>query len=156
MLMMPKEELSVQAVGVRAGDEGSGYWIGREVLRTIFRMEDGRGPLTSLKEEVLKEFELESVQGLAEWLFSREYSVDKVAKLSLHLMKCVQQGDEAAIGIMMAAANELSVLLASVLHKCGLDKVGCDVYVNGGALVHSEELIFELERRVIADFRCAS
>jgi N-acetylglucosamine kinase-like BadF-type ATPase len=138
--------------GHRAGDEGSGYWIGREVLRVIFRMEDGRGPFTSLTEEVLRELKLDSVQDLAGWLFNPDYSVDKIALLSRVLMKCVQQGDEVAIGIMKEAANELSVLLESVLQKCGLDKVACDVYLNGGALVHSEVLILELEKRVIADF----
>lgn len=35
--------------GHRAGDEGSGYWLGQEVIRAIFKMEDGRGEPTILK-----------------------------------------------------------------------------------------------------------
>src|ERR1019366_3698153 len=35
------------------GDEGSGYWIGREALAAIMRAADGRGPETRLTEDVL-------------------------------------------------------------------------------------------------------
>ncbi|PJO44017.1 N-acetylglucosamine kinase, partial [Lysinibacillus xylanilyticus] len=38
--------------GHRAGDEGSGYWLGQEVIRAIFHMEDGRGESTILKNAV--------------------------------------------------------------------------------------------------------
>lgn len=141
--------------GHRAGDEGSGYWIGREVLRAIFRMEDGRGPFTLLKKEVLKELKLDSVQDLAGWLFNPDYSVDKIASLSRILCKCVQQGDEVTVEIMKEAAIELARLVWSVLYKCGLENVTCNVYLNGGALVHSDILIKELENHVKADFpRC--
>ena len=40
------------------GDEGSGAWIGREVVRAIARAADGRGPQTALTEAVLAHFEL--------------------------------------------------------------------------------------------------
>ncbi len=138
--------------GHRAGDEGSGYWIGREVLRAIFRMEDGRGSLTSLKEEVLKELELDSVQELAGWLFGPKSSVDTVAKLSPVFNLCAQKGDQVALRIREQAANELALLVGSVLQKCGLGEVACKVYLNGGALIHSEILIAKLKTCVKAEF----
>jgi len=138
--------------GHRAGDEGSGYWIGREMLRALFRMEDGRGPFTSLKEEVLKELKLDSVQDLAGWLFASTYSVDTVANLSRVLSICAEKGDGVAIGIMKEAGDELALLVGSVLRKCELENVGCNVYLNGGALIHSEMLVYELEKRVKAEF----
>ena len=138
--------------GHRAGDEGSGYWIGREVLRAIFRMEDGRGPFTSLKEEVLKELQLNSVQDLAVWLFASTSSVDMVANLSRVLNICAEKGDSVAIGILKEAGHELALLFGSVLRKCELENEGCNVYLNGGALIHSKMLVYELEKRVKAEF----
>ena len=138
--------------GHRAGDEGSGHWIGLEVLRAIFRMEDGRGPLTSLKVEVLKELELDSIQELSGWLFGPKYSVDTVAKLSPVLGLCAQKGDHVALKIMDQAADELALLVGSVVYKCGLDNTDCNVYLNGGALIHSDKLISELEKRVKAKY----
>ena len=35
------------------GDEGSGYWIGREALAAVMRAADGRGPATALSDDVL-------------------------------------------------------------------------------------------------------
>ncbi|HJF33866.1 MAG TPA: hypothetical protein K8V56_19030 [Sporosarcina psychrophila] len=138
--------------GHRAGDEGSGYWMGLEVVRAIFKMEDGRGSVTSLKEEALRELELDSVQDLAGWLFGPDYAVDSIAKLASVLNVCVKKGDGIATNIIEEAADELALLVSSVLRKCGLQNSDCDVYLNGGALIHSEMLITELEERVKAEF----
>src|SRR3989441_10682749 len=40
------------------GDEGSGYWIGREALAAVMRATDGRGPATRLTEDVLAHFNI--------------------------------------------------------------------------------------------------
>ncbi|NYF23809.1 N-acetylglucosamine kinase [Sporosarcina sp. JAI121] len=138
--------------GHRAGDEGSGYWLGREVLRAIFRMEDGRGPETTLKREVLQELELDSVQALAGWLFASTYSVDNVASLSRVLSTCAEKGDGVAIGIMEEAADELALLVGAVLRKCELENVESDIYLNGGALINSEMLVNGLRNHVKTEF----
>ena len=138
--------------GHRAGDEGSGYWMGREVLRAIFRMEDGRGPITSLKEEVLKELDLKSVEDLAGWLYKPNHSVDQVAKLSRVLWRCVQTGDRVADGILVEASKELALLVKSVLQKAQLGNMACSVYLNGGAVVHAARLVGEIEDRVKIEF----
>ena len=138
--------------GHRAGDEGSGYWIGREVLRSIFRMEDGRGPSTSLCEEVLNKLDSETVQGVAEWLFSPVYSVEQVAKLSTVLDVCALDGDGEAIRISKEAVDELALLIKSVLLKCKLENEPCKVFINGGAITHSGMRLKELQERVTREF----
>src|SRR5579872_3801360 len=42
--------------GHMIGDEGSGYWIGREALAAVMRAGDGRGPETALTAEILAHF----------------------------------------------------------------------------------------------------
>src|SRR6476646_8141875 len=42
--------------GHMIGDEGSGYWIGREALAAVMRAADGRGPESGLAGEILAHF----------------------------------------------------------------------------------------------------
>src|SRR5882724_9616483 len=50
--------------GHMIGDEGSGYWIGREAVAAVMRAADGRGPETRLTEGILGHFGAEDVSGL--------------------------------------------------------------------------------------------
>ncbi len=45
--------------GHMIGDEGSGYWIGREALAAVMRAGDGRGPATQLTADMLAHFEVD-------------------------------------------------------------------------------------------------
>ena len=45
--------------GHMIGDEGSGYWIGRESLAAVMRAADGRGPETRLTAEILSHFNVD-------------------------------------------------------------------------------------------------
>src|SRR5712692_5651457 len=45
--------------GHMIGDEGSGYWIGRESLAAVMRAGDGRGPETGLTAEILSHFNVD-------------------------------------------------------------------------------------------------
>ncbi len=138
--------------GHRAGDEGSGYWIGREALRAIFRLEDGRGAVTSLYRSVLEELSLETIEELADWLYGLDYSVDQVARLSIVVDRCAQQGDRMAIRILEQAAEELALLVASVIRKGKLEDAECVVYLNGGAVMHSGRIRGKLEEIVETEF----
>src|SRR3954469_8377178 len=46
------------------GDEGSGYWIGRQALAAVVREVDGRGPRTELTDDVLAHFGVPNAAGL--------------------------------------------------------------------------------------------
>lgn len=138
--------------GHRVGDEGSGYWIGREALRAVFRMEDGRGQVTSLKEELLKELALPSIEDLSGWLYGPDYGVDQVARLAIIVDRCAQRGDRMAITILEQAAEELAVLVATVLRRSWLSNIESVIYLNGGAVTHSERVRSGLQKRIGKEF----
>src|SRR6059058_753277 len=54
------------------GDEGSGYWIGREALAAVMRAVDGRGPATALSGMVLEHFGIDDVSQLPRIVYDRE------------------------------------------------------------------------------------
>src|SRR2546428_4467831 len=51
------------------GDEGSGYWIGREAVAAVMRAADGRGPATRLSDDILAPFSVNHVSRLPRILY---------------------------------------------------------------------------------------
>jgi len=123
--------------GHRAGDEGSGFWLGQEVVRAIFKMEDGRGETTILKEAVFHSLGIQNVTELAEWLFQPSYTNAQLAKLGSFVAQAVEQQDACAIHISRQAAQELALLAKAVLKKVGYQNGLFPLYCNGGAIKHN-------------------
>ena len=123
--------------GHRAGDEGSGYWLGQEVIRAIFKMEDGRGEPTILKNAVYQYLRIQDVTELAAWLFNPSYTNAQLAKMGAFLADAVTKKDSCAIQISMQAAHELVLLACAVLKKIGYNGGTFNLYCNGGAIKHN-------------------
>ncbi|MFJ3390136.1 N-acetylglucosamine kinase [Lysinibacillus sp. NPDC086135] len=128
--------------GHRAGDEGSGYWLGQEIIRAIFRMEDGRGEPTILKSAVYDYLRIQDVTELASWLFRPSYTNAKLAKMGAFLAGAVTKKDSCAIQISMRAAHELVLLACAVVKKIDYKGEALSLYCNGGAIKHNP-LIFK-------------
>lgn len=123
--------------GHRAGDEGSGYWLGQEVIRAVFKMEDGRGQPTLLKDAVYRSLGIQDVTELAEWLFQPSYTNAQLAKMGSFVAKAVEQEDACAIHISQQAAHELALLASAVVKKIGYQNGPFSLYCNGGAIKHN-------------------
>ena len=120
--------------GHRAGDEGSGYWIGRQIAKAILRAADGRAAPTQLTELVLEAEQLDGIDALMNWLYREDYTNARLASLSAHLQQSVTRNDAAAKDIAQRAADELSLLAAATLQKAGYDGGAHPFHVNGGVL----------------------
>ncbi|XRD25281.1 BadF/BadG/BcrA/BcrD ATPase family protein [Lysinibacillus fusiformis] len=127
--------------GHRAGDEGSGYWLGQEVVRAIFKMEDGRGEITILKEAVYHSLGIQNVTELAEWLFQPSYTNAQLAKMGSFVAQAVEQQDACAIQISQQAAQELALLARAVLTKIGYQNGLFPLYCNGGAIKYNPHIL---------------
>lgn len=133
--------------GHRAGDEGSGYWIGRQIVKSIFRAEDGRGKETVLKNLLLEKLNLSVVEQLMNWIYRSNYTNADIASVSSILSKGIELGDEVAISIANVAAEELSLLLLATLQKIHKQKEPFTVYVNGGVFQHNR-VIYQLFQQI--------
>lgn len=123
-------------------DNGSGYWIGKEVIRRALFSQDGRGDKTIL-EEALQE--LYQVTDLAECI-DRFYSGNphnktEIARLAPMAEKYALQNDPVCRQILIDAADGLSDLVSTVLKSMG--GVCKDVVVNGGT-IENNALLFGL------------
>jgi N-acetylglucosamine kinase-like BadF-type ATPase len=99
------------------GDEGSGYWIGREALSAVVRAFDGRGPSTRLLDDVLEHFAIEDISGLPRIVYDRNLPRRSVAALGPIVQRASTRGDAVARHILERAADELTLAAESVAAK---------------------------------------
>lgn len=123
--------------GHRAGDEGSGYWLGQEVVRAIFKMEDGRGEPTLLKNAVFNYLRIQDTTELASWLFRPSYTNAQLAKMGAFLADAAAKNDPCATQISTKAAHELVLLACAVLRQINYSGDVFTLYCNGGAIKHN-------------------
>lgn len=123
--------------GHRAGDEGSGYWVGQQIARAIFKAADGRAQQTILKDLVLQATGLQSVEDLYNFLYNDSYTNARLASFGSTLQQACEQDDEVAKTIALHTADELVLLADSVL--CRLQIEGTfPFYLNGGVLKNND------------------
>src|SRR5436190_11582977 len=100
--------------GHMIGDEGSGYWIGREALAAVMRAGDGRGPATELRADVLAYFGIDDISRLPGIVYNRDVPRKSVAALGPIVDRAAGHGDAVARRIIETAADELALAARSV------------------------------------------
>lgn len=121
--------------GHRAADEGSGYWIGQQIIRAVVRHEDGRSSnQTILKNLLYENLKVTQLDEMLAWLYHEDYTNAKVASISSILNEAVKLGDEIAIDIASRAAYELTILAEAILQKVNYYNEPFTYYLNGGIL----------------------
>ena len=102
------------------GDEGSGYWIGWNLLKEYARQSDGRDEKTLLYNAINHELDLKSddemvTRVVTEWNINRT----KIASLAPLCGSLAYEGDPHAICILNGCAKELSDLAIVLYRKLG-------------------------------------
>lgn len=86
------------------GDEGSGYWIGRETLSLYSKQLDGRLPKTVLF-DLITELEFKNLN------FGFDSSRDEIAKYGIICNEAANNGCRYCKDVLVRAANELTLLV---------------------------------------------
>jgi N-acetylglucosamine kinase-like BadF-type ATPase len=100
--------------GPGIGDEGSGYWIGREALRRAFSAID-KGEECALLEAIRSAWGVEDVDAVVAYANGRPGP--DLAALTRVVVACAEQGDAVAAGVMEDAGVELARQIAVVWQK---------------------------------------
>jgi N-acetylglucosamine kinase-like BadF-type ATPase len=132
------------------GDEGSGYWIGRQALRAVARAADSRGPATDLVARVLRHFEVERPSDLVAKVYQSEPHRPELARLARVVQEARDEGDELATHILEQAAHELVRAARSVVERLQLREEAFEFILSGGVFAGVPWLTEELERRLPA------
>ena len=102
------------------GDEGSGYWIGIQLLRRFTRQSDGRDPRTALYGAVRSTLALQEdgdviPRVVEQWGMDRT----RIAALSRLMGPLLEAGDPNAPRILEAAASELADMAVALYRRLG-------------------------------------
>jgi N-acetylglucosamine kinase-like BadF-type ATPase len=134
--------------GYVLGDEGSGYWIGRAALRAVLRAEDQRGPATALTPLLLRHLAVDRPQGLIHEVYHATLKPSAIGALAQFVHQAFAAGDEVAIGILRAAADELESSAISVARRLHLVGQPFAFILSGGIFKAVPWLNDELSRRL--------
>src|SRR3989442_2695008 len=135
--------------GHMIGDEGSGYWIGREALAAVMRAADGRGPDTGLATEILAYFNVADVSRLPRIVYDREMPRMNVAALGPIVQTVAEGGDAVAVRILERAADELVLGAHSVTTRLEMRGDAFTFYLAGGVFRVVPWVADELPRRLV-------
>lgn len=113
-------------------DEGSGYSIGRAVLRAAMRAHDGRGDATLMAEAVRARFGIASLAALKAAV--RGASIDAVASVAPLAMEAAAAGDPVAARILARAGEGLAVMVLAVARALGWVQNRFTLVAVGGVL----------------------
>lgn len=103
--------------GYVLGDEGSGYWLGREAVRCYLRDIEGRarpGELTRRVADAVKRTTLVDVLG---WFYGGQDQVARLAALAPLVSEAAAHGDAFAIGMLQAAGYALAEVAAAAAQQ---------------------------------------
>ena len=134
--------------GYVLGDEGSGYWIGRAALRAVLREADRRGPRTALTPMLLKHFGVSRSQELIYEVYHANLKASAIGALATSVQAAFSEGDQAAIGILRGAADELESSALSVARRLDLVGQPFSFILSGGIFRAVPWLHQELVRRL--------
>lgn len=116
--------------GYQLGDEGSAYWMARQLLQIFTKQVDGRLPESSLKHYLCEQLGLQDPYEIIRLLSSPKFQQrDEIAKLSLYLYELAKRKDPYALEIYECAAKELAQI-ANTLADYFKDEV-CLSYAGG-------------------------
>src|SRR2546430_893666 len=135
--------------GHMIGDEGSGYWIGKEALAAVMRGADGRGPETALAAEILAHFGVADVSRLPRIVYDREMPRMSVAAMGPIVQAVASDGDAVAMRILERAADELVLGARSVTTRLEMRGDAFTFFLAGGASRVVPWLADELPRRLV-------
>lgn len=141
-------EARVGGWGYLYGDEGSAFWIGRELVRRALMYHDGRLTVgqASLR-LLLNALEAESIEGALAKLYREYTQPSRVAELAKIACRAAELGCELACQLIEDAAQQLDEMVTTVAHRLGFQS-DLLVHGTGGTLMGCKPLAEALRRRI--------
>jgi len=138
--------------GALAGDEGSGFAIGRAALALALRAFDGRAPQDPLASAVASRFEAANAPELIARVYAGGDPVATIASLAPLVLECAGNGERSASKIVQTAAGDLVELVKAVVKQAQAASADVPLVFAGGMLANNSLLSYLIETRLTADF----
>lgn len=132
-------------------DQGSGYDIGRHVLREAVKSYDGRREKTMLEQLVCEYFNIPDLENIKTHVYNPLLNKVETAEFSRLCTRAYEAGDQAAKDIFQWAVIEQELLVSTVIRRLQLEAVDTDLVLTG-AIVSLPHIAEALEERLRAHF----
>jgi len=126
------------------GDEGSGYFIGQQALRSVALDIDGRGDSGTLRTKVAARFGFSTREELIAAVYRAKFDVPSVAPL---VIEAAAGGDGVALAILGNAAGILAGQVGAVARRLDLGETAGVAFIGG--LIDHDNLYTRLLRDAI-------
>lgn len=141
-------QMHVGGKGYLFGDEGSGFWLGKEAIRLALRLEDREQPEgDTLCTALLTHFKRDHLVNIAEDFYAGIISHDQIASFTMRLDRLARQGDAIAIGFLHQAADDLAELAEATVSKLGATRRRVQVSY-GGSVFGSKVLLRQFKTKL--------
>lgn len=131
-------------------DEGSGYYIGRELLSVLVQAEDGRTADTMIPELVYKQLGLGTVQEVIGFVYDKNTTKKDIAALAPVMTAACGLGDAQALKLAEQCAAGLFELVVPVIERLKLYE--SKVAIAGSVLQKSRFVREALERKLARSY----
>ncbi len=108
--------------GYLFGDEGSGYWLAIEALRSIARSADHRALSTTLTVTLLTALGLREPQELVGAIYGANRPREEIASLAQIVLNEASNGDRQAFALLERGASELAIAIRAVVQQLDFPK----------------------------------
>lgn len=141
------EARSCGGYGPQFGDEGSGYWIGREAIAAVMRERDGRGPVTLLSHTVCAKLELTDIWGIFRRADrSGHVPGPVIASLTPLVYEAATGGDAAALDICARAGSHLASLAGTTVRLMSFSSAEIPLVLSGGVFAGKDLIMTSFAR----------
>ena len=133
--------------GPQFGDEGSGYWIGREAIAAAMREKDGRGPKTALSPALCAFYGIGHIMEIYTFRDPGGHvSGPKVASCAPVVFETARSGDAVAQTVCRRAGHALGHTIVATVQRAGLVERPVPVVLTGGVFNGGALILTPLKR----------
>ena len=134
------------------GDEGSGYWIGRQGIIEAVKSSDGRGPDTGLLQMLMQELGLHEPKDFIRFVFDKKIGKQEIASLAVVVDRAYQAGDDVAKAILQQAARDNFLAVKAVINNLDFKENKFNIVVHGSVLTKNGLIFSEFSKFIKQEY----
>ncbi len=134
--------------GYLLGDEGGGYYIGREAVMAALKDQDGRGESTKLRNMLETKLDLYSIEEIIPLIYQNKFDRVAIAELALNVFELAKNDDAVSLQIIKNAGKELGKLAKAVAYRLGFTDDTIKIALIGSVFKQKEMLVNEISKEL--------
>jgi len=140
--------------GWMLGDEGSGWWVGREALRAALAEWEGSGPKTAITPMILDALDVETAYDVVPQLYADRIHRSDIAALARDVAQlALEEKDEVATRILHVAGRQLGNLAVRAAHVLRIPPEELTVALLGSLALGGGKLIESGVLEVLSEYK---